>query len=73
MNITELHQKLHEAYSNQNLNNLKSLDLANNKVKDISPLLNLNRLEYADLSGSKVSLAQIRILEESGITVVAKV
>ncbi|MBN2275100.1 MAG: leucine-rich repeat domain-containing protein [Bacteroidales bacterium] len=54
-----------------NLKNLRSVNLANNNtISDISPLMNLDKLEYLDLSGVKAPVEQIRELEEIGVTVV---
>jgi len=52
-----------------NLINLKSVHLSNNCFDDISPLFELEKLEYANLSGNKISQVQINNLIESGVTV----
>lgn len=73
-NIEELnlsYNKIEEIEPLTNLTNLKSLNLSNNSIKDTSGLLMLSNLEYVDLTGNRIPSAQIRLLEESGITVVS--
>jgi hypothetical protein len=53
-----------------NLKNIRTLYLYNNSIQDISPLLSLDKLEYVDISGTRVPADQIRELTELGINVV---
>jgi len=55
----------------ENLRNLSSLNLSNNPVKDISCLLQLPKLEYCELTGTRVTASQINALEEAGVTVIS--
>jgi Leucine-rich repeat (LRR) protein len=43
--------------------------LANNYIEDISPLFELDDLEYVDLAGNKIDPGQIDTLYEMGVTV----
>jgi len=52
-----------------NLLKLKTVDLSNNQIDDISPLFDLPELEFCDISGNNVPPAQVRELEDLGITV----
>ena len=52
-----------------NLLKLKTVYLSNNEIDDISPLFDLPDLEFCDISGNKVPPAQVRELEDLGITV----
>ena len=52
-----------------NLLKLKSVDLSNNRIDDISPLFDLPELEFCDICGNRVPVAQIRELEELGVSV----
>ena len=52
-----------------NLMNLKSVNLANNCFDDISPLFELEKLQYVDLTGNIISMIQINMLIELGVTV----
>lgn len=73
-NIEELnlsYNQIEEIEPLTNLTNLKSLNLSNNSIKDTSGLLMLSNLEYVDLTGNRIPPAQIRQLEESGITVIS--
>jgi Leucine-rich repeat (LRR) protein len=45
------------------------VQLSNNNIEDISPLYELEKLEYADLSGNNIDTAQLKKLVELGITV----
>jgi Leucine-rich repeat (LRR) protein len=55
----------------ENLRDLSSLNLSNNPVKDISCLLQLPKLEYCELTGTRVSTSQINALENAGVTVIS--
>jgi Leucine-rich repeat (LRR) protein len=55
----------------ENLRDLSSLNLSNNPVKDISCLLQLPKLEYCELTGTRVSASQINALENAGVTVIS--
>lgn len=47
--------------------NLKSILLSGNNIEDISPLIELKMLEYADLRENKVDINLINKLLESGV------
>jgi cysteine desulfurase len=48
---------------------LVSIMLANNYIQDISPLFELDLLEYADLAGNDIDNDQLQTLIELGVTV----
>jgi Leucine-rich repeat (LRR) protein len=54
-----------------NLQNVRILNLSYNPVSDIYPLLQMPRLEYVELTGTKVSRSGIKELEELGVTVIS--
>jgi Leucine-rich repeat (LRR) protein len=51
------------------LKKLKSLDLSNNFIDDLSPLFKLPNLEYINIKGNKVKKGQIDELINLGIDV----
>ena len=67
--INNYYNKIDDIMILSSLVNLKSVQLSNNSIKDISPLFELEKLEYADLSGNKVELDKINELIELGVTV----
>jgi hypothetical protein len=50
---------------------LKILDLADNRIDDISPILDLENLEFVNLIGNPVPVDQIAMLEDKGVITVA--
>lgn len=53
-----------------NLKNIRTLYLSNNLIHDISPLLTLEKLDYVELSGTRVPAAQVKELTDLGVNVV---
>jgi Leucine-rich repeat (LRR) protein len=48
---------------------LKRVYLSNNFITDISPLFELDGLDYVDLTGNKIKAGQVEKLTKTGITV----
>jgi Leucine-rich repeat (LRR) protein len=51
------------------LHQLRNLNLCNNPIHDVSPLLELDTLENLDITGNSNLVRQIRLLEERGVVV----
>jgi hypothetical protein len=54
-----------------NLVNLKILDLSGNRINDLSPILDLEHLEFVNITGNPVPPAQINMLRDNGVIVIA--
>ncbi|MBI9069142.1 MAG: leucine-rich repeat domain-containing protein [Salinivirgaceae bacterium] len=61
---------IHYIDSLYHMPDLRILDLSNNQVEDISPILKSKSLEFANLIGNPIPVAQINMLKEMGVAVV---